>query len=198
MKIIGDITSKQASLLKFIQARISREGRPPTIREIGKHFGFRSTGTTRDHLASLVKKGYLQLTPRQSRSIRLSKPLVFRIPVLGRIVAGMPDLALEEIDEYLSLDEFLPSEDREVFALKVKGDSMDPKGIHEGDVALIRRQRLADDGDVVAALLDHEATIKTLRKKGKDFYLEPANKSYHEIHRPFTIIGKVIAVIKKF
>ncbi len=198
MKIIGDITSKQAAILKFLQNKISQEGRPPTLREIGRQFGFKSTGTTRDYLNSLSKKGYIRLKPRQSRAIELVRHVTFRVPILGNITAGKPDLALEEVRDYLSLDEYLSTQDRQIFALKVKGDSMIGKGIHEGDIAIVRKQQLADTGDIVAALLDNEATIKILKKKKSGFFLEAANSAYPEIHAPFTILGKVIAVIKKF
>ncbi|MBI5873636.1 MAG: transcriptional repressor LexA [Candidatus Omnitrophica bacterium] len=198
MKIIRDLTTKQAAILKFLQNKVTEEGRPPTIREIGERFAFRSTGTTRDHLKSLSQKGYIRLKARQSRSIELVRPMALRIPVLGKIMAGKPDLALEEIIDYVHLDEFISSQDRQVFALKIKGDSMIDKGIHEGDIAVIRAQRLASEGDIVAALLDQEATIKILKKKGGSFILAPANSKYCEIHKPFTILGKVVAVIKKF
>ncbi|HAJ56195.1 MAG TPA: repressor LexA [Candidatus Omnitrophica bacterium] len=198
MTIACGLTAKQASILRFIQDKVTEEGRPPTIREIGERFAFRSTGTTRDHLKTLSKKGFIKLKARQSRSIELVKPLALRIPVLGSIMAGMPDLAFEEIADYLHLDEFLSNQDRQVFALKVKGDSMIEKGINEGDFAVIRRQRLADDGDIIAALIDQEATIKVLKKKGAGFILAPANSNYTEIRKPFSILGKVIAVIKRF
>lgn len=198
MKIIRDLTTKQAAILKFLQNKVTEEGRPPTIREIGERFAFKSTGTTRDHLKSLSQKGYIRLKARQARSIELVRPMALRIPVLGKIMAGKPDLALEEIIDYVHLDEFISSQDRQVFALKIKGDSMIDKGIHEGDIAVIRAQRLASEGDIVAALLDQEATIKVLKKKGGSFILAPANSNYSEIHKPFTILGKLIAVIKKF
>ena len=194
----SDITARQASILGFIQRTINHTGRPPTIREIGKHFGFKSTGTTRDHLKSLSRKGFITLTPRQSRAINLKTPVAFRIPMIGSIVAGMPDIALEEIDEYVYLDEFLPGPDKQIFALKVRGDSMKDAGINPGDIAIVRRQRIADAGQVVAALVGHEATIKTLEKNKAGFYLKPANTSYPDIREPFSILGKVIAVIKKF
>ena len=198
MKITGDLTTKQSAILRFLRNKIEEEGRPPTIREIGKRFSFKSTGTTRDYLRSLSQKGYIKLRPRQSRSIELVKPIALRIPIMGRVMAGMPDLALEEIEDFLSLDEFLSNQDRQIFALKIKGDSMTGKGIHEGDIAVIRRQLLANDGDIIAALMDQEATIKILKKKGEIFFLAPANDNYPEIRKPFSIIGKVIAVIKKF
>ncbi len=198
MKIIRDLTTKQAAVLKFLQNKINEEGRPPTIREIGGRFGFKSTGTTRDYLRSLHQKGYIKLRSRQSRSIELVKSLTLRVPILGHIMAGMPDLATEEIEDYIHLDEWLSDSERQVFALKIKGDSMIEKGIGEGDIAVVRRQRLASEGDIVAALIDQEATIKTLRKRGESFVLAPANSAYAEIRKPFSILGKVIAVIKKF
>ena len=198
MKIIRDLTSKQATILKFLQNKITQEGRPPTIREIGRHFGFKSTGTTRDYLTNLAKKGYIKLKPRQSRAIELSRPLTFRIPIYGRISAGLPDWAFQENEGYLNLDEFLTREEKEMFALKIKGESMIEKGIQEGDLAIVKRQRLAEPGNIVAALIDNEATIKILKKEGVGFFLAPANKAYPEIRKPFQILGRVIAVIKKF
>ena len=192
------LTAKQAQILKFIQNKASVNGRPPTLREIGRQFGFNSTGTTRDHLKSLAKKGYIRVTPRQSRSIELVKPVLFRIPILGKIMAGMPQLAFEETESFLHLDEFLPNPDKEIFALTIKGDSMIEKGIHEGDIAVIRRQRIATDGDIVAALIENEATIKIFKKQKDAIYLAPANKDYKEIRSPFEVLGRVIAVIKKF
>ncbi|OIO36092.1 MAG: repressor LexA [Candidatus Omnitrophica bacterium CG1_02_44_16] len=198
MKPSFSLTAKQARILTFIQNKTSDKGKPPTLREIGSQFGFNSTGTTRGHLKSLAKKGYIRLTPRKSRSIELVKPVIFRIPILGKIMAGMPQLAFEETEGFLQLDEFLPNPDRDIFALNIKGDSMIEKGIHEGDIAIIRRQRIAIDADIVAALIENEATIKIFKKQKTLIYLAPANKNYKEIHSPFEILGKVIAVIKRF
>jgi len=198
MKIIQDLTTKQAALLKFLQNKITEDGRPPTLREIGQRFGFKSTGTTRDYLSSLAKKGYLKRTAHRSRSIELSRPLIFRIPILGRITAGKPDIALEEIDEFVYLDELLPSQNKQMFALKIKGDSMIGRGIFENDVAIVKKQLLAQEGDIVAALIDHEATIKILKKQKDEFFLAAANNAYPDIHKPFTIMGRVVAVLKKF
>lgn len=198
MKPALNLTAKQARILRFIQNKASVNGIPPTLREIGRQFGFNSTGTTRDHLKSLAKKGYIRLIPRRSRSIELVKPVIFRIPILGNIMAGMPQLAFEETECFLHLDEFLPNPDREVFALTIKGDSMMEKGIYEGDVAIIRRQRIATDGDIVAALIGNEATIKIFKKQKAHIYLAPANKDYKEIRSSFEVLGRVVAVIKKF
>ncbi|MFA5038781.1 MAG: transcriptional repressor LexA [Candidatus Omnitrophota bacterium] len=198
MLFSSDLTTRQARILAFIKDQVGRTGRPPTIREIGGQFGFKSTGTTRDHLKALSRKGYLLLHPRQSRSIELKNAVAMRIPVVGRITAGMPDLALEETQGYLFLDDLMPGPEKTVFALKVKGDSMKDKGILEGDMAVIRKQRTAEPGDIVAALIENEATIKTLEKNKTGFFLKPANPAYHDIHAPFSILGKVIAVVKRF
>ncbi|MBL7131847.1 MAG: transcriptional repressor LexA [Candidatus Omnitrophica bacterium] len=198
MRIYTDITPKQRKILRFIQNKISHESRPPTIREIASWFGFKSTGTVRDYLKILAKKGYLKLTPKKSRAIELARNLTFRIPIIGQITAGVPNLAYEEIDEYLNLEDFLSSSEKEIYALRVKGDSMIDKNIFEGDLTLIKKQSLADDGDVIAALIDNEVTIKTLRKKHNRTYLEPANKRYSPIFKEFKIIGKVIATIRRY
>lgn len=170
---------------------------PPTIREIGSWFGFKSTGTVRDYLRTLSKKGYLKLTPKKSRAIELARNITFKIPVIGQITAGVPSLAYEEIDEYLNLDDFLSSAEREIFALRIKGNSMMDKHIFDGDLAIVKKQSLVEDGEIVAALIGNEATVKTMRKKNNKIYLEPANKNYSPIFKEFTIIGKVIATIKR-
>ena len=198
MRIYTDITPKQKKILRFIQNKISHEGKPPTIREIASWFGFKSTGTVRDYLRILAKKGYLKLTPKKSRAIELAKNIAFKIPIIGQITAGIPNLAYEEIDEYLNLENFLSSADKEVYALRVKGDSMTGKNIFDGDLALVKKQLVAEDGDIIAALIENEATIKTLRKKNSKVYLEAANKHYSPISKEFKVIGKVIATIRRY
>lgn len=196
--IYKDITTKQRRVLKFIQNKIFQQGCPPTIREIAAWFGFKSTGTVRDYLRALTKKGYLKLIPKKSRAIELAKNITFRIPILGQITAGIPNLTYEEIDEYLNLEDFLSSSEKDVFALKVKGDSMIDKNIFDGDLVLVKRQRIAEDGDIVAALLKDEATVKTFRKKNNRVHLEPANKRYPLIVEEFSVIGKIIATIRRY
>jgi len=198
MNIYKDITPKQQKILAFIQSKISKENRPPTIREIASWFGFKSTGTVRDYLKILSKKGHLKITPKKSRAIELARNMTFRVPIIGQITAGFPNLAYEEIDEYLSLEDFLSSSDKEIFALRIKGDSMIKKNIFEGDLALVKRQRTAQSGDIIAALIDNEATVKTFTNKGGKTYLEPANNKYKPIHEEFSIIGKVIATVRKY
>lgn len=197
MDIYQDITTKQRRILRFIQNKVSQEGKPPTIREIASWFGFKSTGTVRDYLNILIKKGYIKKTPKKSRAIELAKNIALRIPVIGSIHAGMPNLAYEEINEYLTIEDFLPNTGQDIFALRIQGDSMIDKQIFEGDLAIVKKQALADDGNIVVALIDDEATVKILRKDNKTLYLEPANKNYALIRKEFKIIGKVIATIRR-
>jgi len=202
MDIVKDLTIKQRRVLLFVQDKIQKEGIPPTIREIARNFGFRSTGTVRDYLNNLRKKGYIRITPKKSRCIELIKRAGFRIPILGQVMAGPPDLAFEEVDEYLDLDDFSSRYDSDTFALRIKGDSMIDAGIFEGDIAIVRKQSTAQDGDFIVALMENEATVKRFRhkvqKREHRIWLEPANKDYSPIHKEFSLIGKVTGVLRKY
>ncbi|MFH1202308.1 MAG: transcriptional repressor LexA [Candidatus Omnitrophota bacterium] len=194
-----ELTEKQKKILNFIQDKIRLEGIPPTIREIGIHFKFSSTGTVRDYLKILSKKGYLKIAPRKSRSIELFRRLGYRIPILAQVKAGEPNLAYENLEGYLDLNDFCYRKDREVFVLKVKGDSMTGAGILEGDLILVRKQRMAKTGEIIVALLENnEATVKRLKSKAGRVYLESENANYPPIYKEFNIIGKVIATIRKY
>jgi len=200
VKIIRDLTTKQAAVLKFLQNKINEEGRPPTIREIGGRFGFKSTGTTRDYLRSLHQKGYIKLRSRQSRSIELVKSLTLRVPILGHIMAGMPDLATEEIEDYIHLDEWLSDSERQVFALKIKGDSMIEDHIMNGDFVIIEKRETADDGEVVVALINNtSATLKRLFREKDRIRLEPANSLMKPIFvKDIAVQGVVKGLFRKF
>lgn len=192
------LTTKQAAVLGFIENSIIYHRKTPTIREIGKQFGFQSTGTTREYLKQLSAKGYIKLNKRQARSIELTSRASFKIPILGKIAAGNPILAAENEDTALDLEKILPNEDKHIFGLKITGDSMIEKGIQEGDIAIIKKQPHAENEDIVAALLENEATVKILKKKLNTAVLMPANKNYAPIKGPFSIIGKVIAIIRQY
>lgn len=198
MDIIQDLTVKQRKVLLFIQNRIKESGIPPTIREIARNFGFSSTGTVRDYLKALTKKGYLNIEPNKSRHIELKKRFGFKIPILGQVMAGMPNLALEEAEGHLDLDDFATKPDREIFCLRIKGDSLKDLGIFEGDLAMIKKQILAQAGDLVVALIENEATVKIFRHKQNKLWLEAANKKYPPIRKQFSILGRVFAILKRF
>lgn len=193
------LTDKQREVLKFIYEQIRFKQLAPTIREIGDKFHFSSTGTVRDHLSALVKKGYIRIQEGKSRAIELVKEALFQVPVLGRVQAGMPVYAAEDLLGYLNLDQFVfPGPD--VFALKVKGLSMKDAGIMDGDFVLIRKQDHAQVNDIVVALMGDEATVKRLAKRGRDFFLDPSNPDFQPI--PVTsevvIIGKVLQVVREY
>lgn len=193
------LTSKQRQVLKFIYDSIKFEKLPPTVREIANHFNFSSTGTVRDYLKALVSKGYIRVKANKSRAIEIIREALFSFPILGKVQAGLPSLAVEEIEGYLNLDSLVFSDDS-TFALRVKGDSMIEAGIMPDDLVLVRKQEMAQTGETVVALVEDEATVKNLRRKGNDYYLEPANANYDPIlvDEKVSIIGKVISVVRRF
>ena len=193
------LTPKQKQVLKFIYDAIKTNNIPPTVREIAYHFHFSSTGTVRDYLKALVNKGYIKITANKSRAIELVREALFSVPILGRVQAGLPNLAVEEIEGYLNLDSLVFSDDS-TFALRVRGDSMIEAGIMPDDLVLVKKQEVAQTGEIIVALVEDEATVKNLRRRGKDYYLEPANANYAPIlvDQRVSIIGKVISVIRRF
>ena len=196
MKAKADLTPKQNQVLKFIQQRIETQI-PPTLREIAKELGFSSTGTVRDYLDILQKKGYLKRANNKSRAIELLKNTPSKIPIIATIPAGGADLAYEDIQGYIETRDLFPS--RDVFALRVRGDSMIEAGIMQGDIAVIRKQAVAANGEIVAALLENnEVTLKRLRHRNNQTYLEAANKNYPPIHKDFSIMGKLITILRKY
>jgi len=200
MNVKAELTAKQKRVLEYIRERM-QEGIMPTIREIGRHMGFSSTGTVRDYLNALEKKGYLKRAQNLARSIELLREKLNKIPILASIPAGPANIAYEDIEGYVGLEDMLPRRVAadEVFALRVKGESMLEAGIVEGDIAIIRRQAVAANGDVIAALLDNnEVTLKRLRHKDSKTYLEPANSRYTPIFKDFTIIGKLVTILRKY
>ena len=195
------LTSKQEKVLNFIRKRIG-ERLPPTVREIGEELGFKSTGTVRDYLKVLIKKGLVRRMNNKSRAIELTeRASVNKIPIIGTILAGKPNLAYEEIQGYVDVDNLflgrLGFDD--VFALRVKGDSMCNVGILDGDVAIIKKQPYAENNEIVAALLDNnEVTLKRLSRKSNKYHLEAANPNYPPIFEEFKVIGKLTTVIRKY
>ncbi len=196
-----DLTERQYRILEFIVKVTEREGYPPTIREIAEHFGIRSTTGVRRHLKALEKKGYIHRLEGKARGIILHekvKRLFYgrRIPVIGRIAAGKPILAIENIEGILALEELFPNDQH--FALRVQGDSMVQAGILPGDVIIVREQPTADLNDIVVAIIEDEATVKRLSKIGNKLYLKPENPHYEPIPlEGATIVGKVVGLIRK-
>ncbi len=203
----ANLTKRQYQVLKAIYRIIKEKGRPPTLRELGEKLSIKSTKGVSDHLKALEQKGWIRRVKRQSRGIRLVKEKVEKlfgteagIPLVGRVAAGDPILAVENIEEMLNLGDMFPASGN-LFALRVKGDSMVGAGIHKGDLLVVKEQPTADSGDIVVAIIDEEeGTVKKLSQVGEKVHLEPANPEYDTIIKPASeveIRGKVIGVIRK-
>jgi len=173
------LTDKQKKVFDFVRTRIARDGCPPTVREIVAAFRFGSTSTARAHLNALVKKGWLERHFHASRGLRLAPELQEQsgLPVVGRVAAGTPILAEENLEGFLPLDRLYPP-DGSCFCLSVIGDSMKDEGILEGDYAVVRRKSDFENGEIGVAVIDGEATVKRLRRRGRKIELIPANEDY--------------------
>ncbi|MDA3901357.1 MAG: transcriptional repressor LexA [Spirochaetes bacterium] len=190
-----ELTSRQREIFDFIKNEIGRSGFPPTIREIGNRFEITVKGAY-DHLKAIEKKGYLRCTQNKSRAIELltechesTDDNIIKVPLLGTIAAGAPLLAEENIEEYLSLPGPAFSSGQ-YFGLRVRGDSMIDEGIFDGDIAVMRKQNTAMHGEIIAALIGDEATLKTLHRKDGTIMLLPANENYQPIiPEELTVLG---------
>ncbi len=207
----GVLTDRQREILDFITQSIRERGYPPTLREIGLHFGIRSTNGVNDHLRALEKKGYLQREDLKSRALRpvmaSGKPIetseVVDVPLLGRVAAGVPLLAVENVNETVRVDRFFIGQTREVFALRVKGESMIEDGIFDGDYIFVRKQLNANRGETVVAMIEGEATVKRYYPEGDVIRFQPANASMQPIFvrkrdfKSVNLLGIVIGVYRK-
>jgi repressor LexA len=211
------LTDRQRQVLDYITASITERGYPPTLREIGEKLGIRSTNGVNDHLKALEKKGYLAREDLKSRALRpigidsrreigpapmLGEDMV-EIPLVGRVAAGQPILAVENVEDTVKVDRFLVGEHREVFALRVKGDSMIDDGIHDGDFIFVKKSLTAERGDIVVALIEDEATVKRYFPEGEVIRFQPANQNMQPIlvkrkdFRSVNLIGIVVGVYRK-
>ena len=202
-----ELTEKQVAILKYIEGYIRDQGYPPTIREIGEQFEITAKGAY-DHLKAIEKKGFIKCEKNRSRAIELlktsdgSQPIpsgqVVSVPMVGRVAAGMPIVADENVDEYLAFPRSMVPEDG-IFALRVAGDSMKDAGIYDGDIAVIHKQDQAQNGDIVVALIEDEATLKYFYKEKKKVRLQPANKAYKPIMtQDVSVIGKLVGLYRQF
>ena len=198
-------SAKSKAILEFIANSVRERGCPPTIREIGTQFGISSTNGVRYYLSLLERNGHLKRKSRISRGIELTalkrkKSSLVDVPLIGRVAAGSPILATENIEDILSLDSSLLGKGT-MFALRVQGDSMVGAGIEDGDLVLVRQQKRAESGEIVVAILGEEATVKRLVVRGKRTYLKPENDTYPEIcldtESDCSIAGKVIGLVRK-
>jgi repressor LexA len=177
-------------IVEFLKDFTSKKGFAPSVREIARHLGFKSTKAVKVHLDELAKKGIIEKKNGVARGISLRDK---GIPILGRIAAGKPTLEFEGIDGFFSLNRW-----RNNFLLRVKGDSMLGAGIHEGDLVVIDRKREPIKGNIVVALVEDETTVKKLDKKNENWILKPENPDYSIIDKNFEVIGVVIGVIRSY
>ena len=199
--VLMQLTERQQEVYEFVRECITRNGAPPTLREIGEHFGMNSTNAVRDVLSALERKGYINRSEYKSRGIELALEVrseVRVLPVVGRVAAGSPILAIENIDQHIAVDASLvPS--GEIFSLKVQGDSMHNAGIHDGDYVFVKSQKTAQPGDMVVAIIEDEATVKWYRPYRGKIYLEPDNPDYEPIlvSRQAELAGKVVGMMRR-
>src|SRR3954464_9840968 len=182
---MNGLTQRQAQVYSFLQEYQRREGGIPTLLEICKHFRFKSINSAREHLRLIERKGLLQRSPGRPRAIKLAiklpeiSPDSVGVPLLGRIAAGQPSMALEEVEDTLPLPRQL-FRGKRLFALRVRGDSMIGAGIFDGDVAVLDAERDARDGDIAAVVVEGEATLKRIYKNSKGLRLRAENPSIPE------------------
>lgn len=201
------ISKRQQDILEFIKQQVSDKGYPPSVREIGEAVGLASSSTVHGHLARLEKKGYIRRDPTKPRAIEIltnedtniiPKGETVNIPIIGKVTAGIPITAIENIEDYIPLPERLVPTDGNLFILVIEGESMIEAGIFDGDLVIVRQQQTASNGDIVVAMTeDDEATVKRFFKE-KDFIrLQPENSSMDPIIvRNVSILGKVIGLYR--
>lgn len=194
----------QERILAYIQEEIQIRGYAPSVREIGEAVGLKSTSTVHGHLMRLEKKGLLHRDAMKPRAMGLTKEMsadtensVCRLPIVGRVAAGQPILAEESVEDFLTLPIELTGEG-EHFVLRVRGDSMIQAGILNDDLIVVRKQQHANNGEIVVALVDDEATVKRYFKENGHFRLQPENDAMEPIIVPYvTILGRVISLLRK-
>ena len=194
------LTDTQREVLKYVQDHLTQTHRPPTVREVMRHFKWNSPQSARKHLLALEEKGYLEREEHTARGLRLSEDssVGVSIPILGKVAAGLPLLAEENREGTMVVDPGMARGGRNLFALTVRGDSMLNAHILPGDKVIVQQTSHASPGEIVVALLEGEATVKTFRKTSSKVVLEPANPKYNPIvvteGQDFRIIGKVVGV----
>lgn len=204
--IVPKLSNRQQAILDFIKNEVRVKGYPPSVREIGEAVGLASSSTVHGHLERLEKKGLIRRDPTKPRAIEIldnSDQLadfshsVVRVPLVGKVTAGEPILATENIEDYFPLPSHFVG-DGEVFMLSVSGDSMIEAGIHDGDYVIVRKQQTANNGDIVVAMTeDDEATVKTFYKERDHIRLQPENPAMEPIRlKNVTILGKVIGLFR--
>lgn len=199
------LTKRQRQCLNYITRSIEERGYPPTMREIGEHMGIRSTNGVNDHLKALERKGYIVREDLKSRTLRPveSSPAPVSVPLVGRVAAGQPILAVENLEETIKVDRYLVGSGENIFGLRVKGESMIEDGILDGDIVFVKQQPTAERGDIVVAMVDEEATVKRYFPEKGGVRLQPANATMSPLFvRPdhgtsLDLLGVVVGVYRR-
>ena len=202
------LTARQEYILQVIKKLVAKNGYPPTVREIGAQAHRNSPATIHFHLTKLEEKGYIKKGNSKNRTIEILVPNEFvekdekisEVPLLGKVTAGTPIEAIETPDEYFAIPTNLINPKKEIFTLKVSGESMINVGIYDGDILIVERQNTANNGDTVVAMnSDNEATVKTFYKEAGYFRLQPENDTMEPIIlKEVTILGKAVGLYRKF
>lgn len=200
----SDLTDKQQEILDYIKQVIAQKGYPPSVREICSAVELKSTSTVHGHLERLEKKGFIRRDPTKPRAIEIldenpypSKEII-SVPIIGTVAAGKPILAVENIEDTFPIPaDYFPT-NKQMFMLQVKGNSMIEAGINDGDYIIVQQQNTADNGDVVVAMIDDSATIKTFYRENGHIRLQPHNSNMEPIIvDDCVILGKAIGLFRK-
>lgn len=199
------LTKRQKEVLNFIREEVENKNYPPSVREICDKLNLSSSSTAHSHLKALQKKGYIRRDPTKPRALAIIDPSLTNkslqkarlVPIVGQVAAGIPVLAEENIDDYLLLPTSLLKEDT-VFLLRVQGESMKDAGILPGDLVIVRQQPVAENGEIVVALLENEATVKRFYREKDHIRLKPENPDFEEIiaREAVMVLGKVIGLFR--
>lgn len=197
------LSYKQKQILDFIKSEIREKGYPPSVREICDAVGLKSTSTVHGHLERMERNGVIRRDPSKPRAIEIlddeygHKQSIVDVPIIGKVTAGQPILAFENIEGTFPLPEEFVS-DKKVFILKVRGESMIKAGILDGDYVIVNQQSIANDGDIVVALIGDEATVKRFYKESDRIRLQPENPYMEPIYvKDVSILGKVAGLLRK-
>lgn len=205
---MSKVSKRQEEILKFIKEEVKTKGYPPSVREIGEAVGLASSSTVHGHLERLEKKGLIRRDPTKPRAIEIldndnsgaiSVSKTVNVPVIGKVTAGQPITAIENVEEYIPLPDRFIGADDQVFILIIEGESMIEAGIYDGDMVIVRQQHTANNGDIVVAMTDeNEATVKRFFKEKEFIRLQPENAAMEPIIlRNVSILGKVIGVYRE-
>jgi len=204
-----ELTKRQQEIYEYLQHIVSTKGYPPSVREIGEAVGLASSSTVHGHLSRLEEKGYIKRDPTKPRAIEIVNTTpasalleeTIMVPIVGKVTAGLPITAVENVEQYFPLpSHFTSSHNSDVFILEVIGESMIEAGILDGDKVIVRRQSIAENGDIIVAMTEEdEATVKRFYKESNRYRLQPENASMEPIYlNKVTVLGKVVGLFREF